>query len=119
MRPAELPGSAAGRASPDDPALAQYWADRRRKQPAPRLAVSWHKALRAQAGTRPLCGNQLLDTARYPDSASQAETWYAALRAALTFQASPVCTGGRSINRLVHTRCARRQPDGEPAGTAS
>jgi len=48
-----------------------------------------------------------------PGLALQAETWYASLRATLTFQASSVCTGGRSINRLVHTRCARRQPDGE------
>ncbi len=90
---------------------------RRRKQPAPQLAASWHKALLAQAGTCPLCGNQLLDAARYPDSASQAETWYAALRAALTFQASTARNDNRTINRLVHTRCDRRQPDDGPAGT--
>ena len=108
-----------GRASPDDPALAQYWADRRRKQPAPQLAASWHKALRAQAGTCPLCGNQLLDTTRYPDSASQAETWYAALRAALTFQASPAPNDNRTTARLVHARCDHRQPDDRPADTDS
>jgi RNA-directed DNA polymerase len=108
-----------GRSSPDDPALTQYWADRRRKQPAPQLAESWTIAIRAQKGLCHLCGSQLLDTTSRPDSALQAETWYASLRATLTFQASSVCTGGRSINRLVHTRCARRQPDGEPAGTAS
>ena len=107
-----------GRASPDDPALAQYWADRRRKQPAPQLADSWHKALRAQAGTCPLCGNQLLDASR-PDSASQAETWYAALRVTLTFQASTARNGSRTTNRLVHTRCDRRHPDDGPAGTDS
>ena len=97
-----------GRSSPDDPALTQYWADRRRKQPAPQLAESWTIAIRAQKGLCHQCGNQLLDTTSRPDSALQAETWYASLRATLTFQASPVCTGGRSINRLVHTRCARR-----------
>ena len=108
-----------GRASPDDPALAQYWADRRRKQPTPQLAASWHKALRAQAGTCPLCGNQLLDATSPPDSASQAEAWYAAVRTTLTFQASTVRTGSRTTYRLVHTRCDRRHPDGEPAGTDS
>jgi RNA-directed DNA polymerase len=107
-----------GRASPDDPALAQYWADRRRKQPAPQLAASWHKALHAQAGTCPLCGNQLLDASR-PDSASQAEAWYAALRVTLTFQASTARNGSRTTNRLVHTRCDRRHPDDGPAGTDS
>ncbi len=107
-----------GRASPDDPALAQYWADRRRKQPTPQLADSWHRALHAQAGTCHLCGNQLLDASR-PDSASQAETWYAALRATLTFQASTARDGDRTTNRLVHTRCDRRHPDDEPAGTDS
>ena len=48
-----------GRASPDDPALAQYWADRRRRQPTPQLADSWHTALRAQHGACPLRGQQL------------------------------------------------------------
>jgi RNA-directed DNA polymerase len=105
-----------GRASPDDPALTQYWADRRRKQPAPQLAESWHKALRAQAGTCPLCGGQLLATR--PDSAIQAEIWYAALRSTLTFQASPDHNHGRTTNRLVHSHCVHRHPDDAPA-TAS
>jgi RNA-directed DNA polymerase len=107
-----------GRASPDDPALTQYWADRRRKQPVPQLAESWHKAFRAQAGTCHLCGSQLLD-APHPDTATQAEAWYAALRATLTFQASPARNGSRTASRLVHTRCARRHPDDRPAGTDS
>jgi hypothetical protein len=95
-----------GRASPDDPALTQYRADRRRKQPAPQQAGSWHTALRAQQGNCHLCGNQLLDTTSRPDSATQAEAWYAALRATLTLQASPARNDDRTINRLVHTRCA-------------
>ena len=39
-----------GRASPDDPALAHYWADRRRRQPTPQLAGSWRTALHATNG---------------------------------------------------------------------
>ncbi len=109
-----------GRASPDDPALTQYWADRRRKQPAPQLAESWNIALRAQKGLCHLCGNQLLpDTTSRLDSASQAEAWYAALRAGLTFQARPARDGNRTINRLIHIRCANRHPDGGPARTGS
>ncbi|HTE67802.1 MAG TPA: reverse transcriptase domain-containing protein [Actinomycetes bacterium] len=108
-----------GRASPDDPALAQYWADRRRRQPTPQLADSWHKALRAQHGACPLCGQQLLDTTNPPDSPSHGEAWYATLRATLAFQTSTAGNGGRTVNRLVHTRCDRRHPDGPPAGTDS
>ena len=42
-----------GRNSPDDPALAQYWADRRRKRKPPQLAESWERALRSQHGLCP------------------------------------------------------------------
>jgi len=108
-----------GRASTDDPALAQYWAGRRRKQPAPQLAGSWHTVLRAQKGTCHLCGKQLPGTTSLPDSAIQAELWYAALRKTLTLQASPSRAGGRATTRLIHTRCDHRHPDGGPADTDS
>ena len=108
-----------GRASPDDPALAQYWADRRRRAPAPQLADSWHKALRAAKGICHHCGEQLLDTGRFPGSSSQGETWYADIRTALTYQASPARDGGRTAHRLIHARCAHRHPDGTAAGTDS
>ena len=53
-----------GRHSPDDPALAQYWADRRRKRKPPQLAPSWERALRTQHGRCPLCGEPLLHRGR-------------------------------------------------------
>ena len=108
-----------GRASPDDPALTQYWADRRRRAPAPQLADSWHKALRAGKGICHHCGEQLLDTGRFPGSPSQGETWYADIRTALTYQASPARDDGRTAHRLIHARCAHRHPDGTAAGTES
>jgi RNA-directed DNA polymerase len=37
-----------GRNSPDDPALAHYWANRRRKRKPPQRAPSWQHALREQ-----------------------------------------------------------------------
>jgi RNA-directed DNA polymerase len=109
----------AGRASPDDPALARYWADRARRTPTPQLAESWQRALRAQKGRCHHCREQLLDTDRYPDSPHQGEAWYADTRAGLTLQAGPARNGGRTAHRLVHAHCARRHPDGEPTGTDS
>ena len=108
-----------GRASPDDPALTQYWADRRRKQPTPQVAESWQRALRAQKGRCPHCGTGLLDTECLPDSPSQGEAWYARLRVALTLQASTAHPGTRTAHRLVHASCARRHPDGQTQETGS
>jgi RNA-directed DNA polymerase len=106
-----------GRNSPYDPALAQYWADRRRKQKPPQLAPSWHHALRDQAGQCPLCRELLLFTDHVPDSPSQWETWYAAIRKAMTRQAITEQDTGRTKHRLVHAHCARRHPDVELQGT--
>ncbi len=106
-----------GRNSPYDPALAQYWADRRRKQKPPQLAPSWQHALRDQAGQCPLCREPLLFTDHGPDSPGQWETWYAAIRKAMTRQAITEQDTGRTKHRLVHAHCARRHPDGEPQGT--
>jgi RNA-directed DNA polymerase len=97
-----------GRNSPDDPALAQYWADRRRKRNPPQLAESWQRALRVQHGLCPLCREPLLDTDHVPDSLSQWETWYAAVRKAMTHQAITEHDSGRTTHRLVHAHCARR-----------
>jgi len=55
-----------GRASPDDPALAQYWVDRRRKDPPP-LDRSTLRLLQAQDGRCPLCGDTLLYADREPN----------------------------------------------------
>jgi RNA-directed DNA polymerase len=102
----------------NDPALARYWADRRRKRKPPQLAPSWHRALRDQHGLCPLCGEPLLYTDdATPDSLSQWETWYAAVRKAMTRQAITEDSTGRTKHRLVHAYCARRHPDGAQHGT--
>jgi RNA-directed DNA polymerase len=105
-----------GRHSPDDPALARYWADRRRKRKPPQLAPSWQHALRNQNGRCPLCGEPLLFTDRLPDSLHQWETWFAAIRKAMTRQAITEHSD-RTTHRLVHAHCARRHPDDTPHGT--
>jgi RNA-directed DNA polymerase len=100
-----------GRNSPDDPALAQYWADRRRKRTPPQLAPSWQRALRDQNGQCPLCREPLLYTDHLPDSPTQWENWYAAIRKAMTHQAITEHHSHRTTHRLVHAHCARRHPD--------
>ena len=106
-----------GRHTPCDPALAQYWADRRRKQKPPQLAPSWQTAVRDQRGLCPLCRELLLFADRAPDSPGQWETWYAATGKAMARQAITDTSTGRTKHRLVHAHCARRHPDGEPSGT--
>jgi hypothetical protein len=85
-----------GRYTPYDPALAQCWAGRRRKQKPPQLAPSWQRALRDQDGQCPLCREPLLFTDRIPDSPSQWETWYAAVRKVMTRQAITDDSTGRT-----------------------
>ena len=106
-----------GRYTPYDPALAQYWADRRRKQKPPQLAPTWQTAVRDQRGLCPLCRELLLFADRVPDSPGQWETWFSAIGKAMTRQAITDTTTGRTKHRLVHAYCARRHPDGERNGT--
>ena len=107
----------AGLNSPDDPALTQYWADRRRKEKPPQLAPSWQHALRIQHGQCPLCKQPLLHTDRVPDSPTQWETWYAAIGTAMTHQAITEHSSNRTTHRLIHAHCARRHPDTRPEDT--
>jgi RNA-directed DNA polymerase len=99
-----------GRNSPDDPALAQYWADRRRKHRPPQIAQSWQHLLRVQGGLCPLCGQPLLYADDPPDSPTQWETWYRGIRKALAHQAITEHGSTRTTSRLVHAHCARRHP---------
>jgi RNA-directed DNA polymerase len=101
-----------GRHSPDDPALTEYWANRRRRRKPPQLAESWQHALRDQQGLCPLCKQPLLYTDSLPDSPTQQETWHATIRKAMTRQAITEHSSGRTKHRLVHAHCARRQAAG-------
>jgi RNA-directed DNA polymerase len=99
-----------GRHSPDDPALATYWADRRRKRKPPQLADSWERALRLQQGLCPLCREPLLYVDSPPDSLTQWETWHRGIRTALAHKAITQTGSQRTLHRLVHVHCARRHP---------
>ena len=63
-----------GAASPDDPALAQYWATRRNKVKPP-LNKYTLRLLTRQDGLCPLCGDHLLTADQQPDSPKQWERW--------------------------------------------
>jgi RNA-directed DNA polymerase len=109
-----------GRASPDDPALARYWAERRRKQPPP-LDQHTLKLLRAQDGRCQLCGEDLLHAEHEPRSPHEWEQWFMATRRTLRRQHIVQRTHSndeRSSYRLVHAYCHRRHPTGaDEAGT--
>jgi RNA-directed DNA polymerase len=123
-----------GAASPDDPALATYWAQRRQKVKPP-LDDYTIRLLTRQDGRCTLCGEHLLTPDQPPQSPSQWERWWlhvtrqAITQNYLTHHGSPGPPGGNPT-RLVHTSCRsgylarqRRNPassasSGRPSGLA-
>jgi RNA-directed DNA polymerase len=98
-----------GTASPDDPALAQYWADRRRRNKPP-LDRSTLRLLQTQGGNCPLCGDNLLHADREPDSPREWEQWLTGTRKAI-IRHNLVARGHPGTPddiRLVHVSCDRR-----------
>jgi RNA-directed DNA polymerase len=107
-----------GSASPDDPALATYWARRRRTRlPLDRYTL---RLLARQAGLCPLCGDHLLTADQPPQSPQQWERWWLQVTRT-TIAASYPTTSGRpgppddDQIRLVHASCQRRKPALQPA----
>jgi RNA-directed DNA polymerase len=114
-----------GGASPDDPALTEYWAHRRRKTPPP--PIGGHTSLsllEAQDGRCPLCRDRLLPADDTPQSPQQWEHWLAATRKTITTVVTR--DGGAPDDtepRLIHTHCRNGQgpallPAHEPPGLA-
>jgi RNA-directed DNA polymerase len=100
-----------GAASPDDPALASYWAERRKKVKPP-LDSYTLRLLSRQDGLCPLCGDHLLCDDQPPQSPWQWETWWltttrrAVAASYLTHDGRP---GPRRNDqtRLIHASCQR------------
>jgi RNA-directed DNA polymerase len=65
----------AGAASPDDPGLADYWANRRRRVKPPLDSYNL-RLLTKQDGRCPLCGNHLLAPDQPPQSPREWEAWW-------------------------------------------
>jgi RNA-directed DNA polymerase len=101
-----------GTASPDDPTLTDYWAERRRKQPPP-VDTTTLRLLRSQHGRCPLCRCPLLPADQSPQSPNGWERWLRTTRKTISSQliATQVDgTPGPLRYRLTHTDCQRRHP---------
>ena len=101
-----------GRASPDDPALADYWANRRRRTKPP-LDRAGLRLLIAQHGRCPLCGDLLLHADHEPQSPQDWEQWLKVTRKAVRKQMITADPGPGTPDepvalRLLHAHCARR-----------
>jgi len=100
-----------GAASPDDPALAGYWAERRKKVKPP-LDSYTLRLLTRQDGICPLCGDHLINAGQPPQSPGQWEQWWlhvtrkAIAASYLTHHGRP---GPRRDDQtcLVHASCQR------------
>ena len=103
-----------GAASPDDPALASYWAERRKKVKPP-LDRYTLRLLSRQDGLCPLCGDHLLSADQPPQSPEQWERWWlhvtrrAIAASYLTHHGRPGPADGDQT-RLVHASCQRGAP---------
>lgn len=98
-----------GRASPDDPALAGYWADRRRKIKPPVDGYTLN-LIAKQDGHCSLCGHELLSADQPPESPTEWERWWLlVIRKAIV--ADYLVHHGRpgpaddDLTRLVHASC--------------
>jgi len=103
------------RASPDDPALTEYWASRRRKAPLP-INYTRLRLLQAQNGRCAICRGTLHAVADRPQTPDDWERWLVAKRT--TMVTVPAAgTTGEAEPRLIHADCNnRRRPT--PSGLA-
>ena len=99
-------------ASPDDPALTEYWAWRRRKN-TPALDRTWLRLLQMQHGRCPLCAELLLHADHEPQDPHQWEQWFRVIGKAIRRQAiaadSRLNASDETVApRLIHVHCHRR-----------
>jgi RNA-directed DNA polymerase len=100
-----------GGASPDDPALAEYWAERRRRVKPP-LDGYTLRLLTRQDGRCPLCGDEVLSAEQPPETPTEWERWWlhvvrrAIVADYLVHDGRPSSPDGDQT-RLVHASCRR------------
>jgi RNA-directed DNA polymerase len=95
-----------GMASPDDPALTEYWAKRRRKTPAPSINKTNLRLFGAQDGRCSVCGAWLLRVDEQPQSPREWEQWLHAARATIIQTAVwELDSTDESDRRLIHANC--------------
>jgi RNA-directed DNA polymerase len=102
-----------GTASPDDPDLTTYWANRRRRVKPP-LDDRTMRLLTRQNARCPLCGHHLLTAEQPPQGPAEWERWWLHVtRRAITadhlvHHEEPSTPDGNQL-RLVHATCQRRR----------
>jgi RNA-directed DNA polymerase len=95
-------------ASPDDPALTEYWADRRRKSAPSLVNRATLRLPNAQGGRCQICRRPLLPDERPPADPTHWETWLRATRQAITERMITyhgIGTPEGTQLRLVHATC--------------
>ena len=100
-----------GAASPDDPALSGYWAERRKKVRPPLDAYNL-RLLSRQDGQCPLCGDPLLSAGQPPQSPGEWEQWWLhvtrrAIAASYLVHHGWPRPPHDDSTRLVHASCQR------------
>ncbi|MEU2995897.1 group II intron reverse transcriptase/maturase [Streptomyces griseoincarnatus] len=100
-----------GSASPDDPALATYWAERRRTSPPPPINRATLRLLQAQNGQCLICRGPLLHADAPPSSPTEWEQWLRGTRQAITTRKITyrgIDTSDGVQLRLIHSSCTAR-----------
>jgi len=105
-----------GRFSPDDPTLAEYWSERRRRQPPPLSGPSL-RVLRQQQGSCAVCATPLFGAGGDLDPAPAWDQGTVTEKVTRQRVAGP--PGEASTFRLVHPECSRRHPVASTSGPAS
>ena len=109
-----------GGASPDDPALAGYWAQRRQKVKPP-LDPYTVRLLSRQDGRCSLCGENLLTPDQLPQSPQGWEHWFLwvtkkAITADYLVHHDTPSAARSNRTHLVHATCHRTKHPSRPAG---
>ena len=109
-----------GRASPDDPALADYWAQRRLKVKPP-LDSYTVRLLSRQEGRCSLCGENLLTPDQPPQSPQGWEHWFLwvtrqAIKADYLVHHNTPSAARNHRTHLVHATCHRSKHPPRPTG---
>ena len=98
-----------GAASPDDPTLGEYWAQRRRTAPPLPVSATSLRLLKEQAGRCTVCGSALLPVDDQPQDPREWEGWLATIkRTILTIGARTNGPSDPADLRLIHAHCRDR-----------
>jgi RNA-directed DNA polymerase len=112
-----------GRSSPDDPDLAGYWENRRRKH-GPALDAGTLALLTRQEGKCPHCGDPFFDLSHLPASPEDWEDWWLSVtrqripRATSTGRSAQPTEGSQATLTLVHASCHRARKAAEHRSAA-